>query len=115
MSITILKIPFEGEYIVQGDTISKTSFAFTNEDIDLTTATIKMQIFNGDIKIIDISNSSGITIVDADNFYIDEVDATSNNLPYGSFLGDLKITDVNGKRHTYTRVEYTILKQYTRP
>ena len=115
MSITILKIPFEGEYIVQGDTISKTSFKFTDEDIDLTTATIKMQILDGNKRIINISNGNGITVVDSDNFYIDEVSFSDNKLPVGTFDGDLEITDVNDIRHTYTRVQYTILKQYIRP
>ena len=114
MSITLLEIPFEEEYIVQGDTISKTSFEFIDEDIDLTTATIKMQIFDGGTAIIDVSNTDGITVIDANNFEIDEVNAEDNNLPYGVFLGDLQIKDENGKRHTYTRVQYTILEQSTK-
>ena len=110
MSIKTLKIPFDGEYIVQGDTIGKTSFKFIDEDIDLTTATIKMVIKNGNTEIINVTNGSGITVVDADNFEIDEVSYTNNNLPDGCFLGDLEITDENGKRFTYMRVEYTVIK-----
>ena len=111
MSIKILPIPFDGEYIVQGDTISKTSFKFIDEDIDLTTATIKMVVKNGSTKIINISNGSGITVIDANNFEIDEVPFAQNNLPVGCFLGDLEITDASSKRLTYMRVQYTIIKQ----
>lgn len=111
MSIDILKIPFQGEYIVQGDTIAKTLFTFTDEDIDLTTATIKMQIYNGNTRIIDVSNGDGITVIDSENFEIDEV--LENDLPVGKHLGDLEITDEDGKRFTYFRVQYEVLKQYT--
>lgn len=114
MSITTLKIPFEGEYIVKGDTISKSSFEVIETGLDLTTSTIKMQLYDGNIKYIDISNGSGITIIDSENFEIDEVADVDNNLPIGVLLGDLEITDVNGVRFTYTRVEYTILKEYTK-
>ena len=111
MSIKILPIPFDGEYIVQGDTISKTSFKFIDEDIDLTASNIKMVIKDGNTKIINVSNGNGITVIDADSFEIDEVPFEENNLPSGSFTGDLEITDENDKRLTYMRVKYTILKQ----
>lgn len=112
MSIPILKIPFEGEYIVQGDTIGKTTFSFTDEDIDLTTATISLVVYEGNNRIINASVGSGITVIDANNFEIDEVSREDNDLPEGTFLGDLDITDTNGVRFTYMRVEYTILRQY---
>ena len=114
-NIQIVKIPFDGEYIVQGDTIAKTSAEVIETGLDLTTATIKMQIYNGNTKIIDVSNGSGITVIDDTNFEIDEVTASNNNLPVGSFEGDLEITDVNNVRFTYYRVVYTILRQYTKP
>ena len=114
MSIPILKIPFTGDYIVQGDTIQKTSFEFIEEGINIATSTIKMQIYNGSTKIIDISNGSGITLIDSNNFEIDQVIATNNNLPVGCFQGDLEITTASGVRFTYMRVQYNILKQYTK-
>ena len=114
MSIAILKIPFDGEYIVQGDTIEKTSFEFIEEGIDIATSTIKMQIKNGSTNIIDVSNGNGITIIDSENFEIDEVSANDNNLPVGCFEGDLEITTASGVKFTYMRVIYTILKQYTK-
>ena len=114
MSIPILKIPFTGEYIVQGDTIDKTSFQFIEEGINIATSTVKMQIYDGAIKIIDIVNGSGITIIDSNNFEIDQVIATNNNLPVGCFQGDLEITTASGVRFTYMRVQYNILKQYTK-
>ena len=114
MSIKVINIPFTGEYIVQGDTISKTSFNIIEDGLDLTTCSIKMQIYSANTKIIDISDGNGITIIDANNFEIDEVAKENNNLPIGRFEGDLEITDANGVRFTYFRVIYTIIKQYTR-
>ena len=63
MSIPVLKIPTKG-YIKQGDTISKKTVTFGGDySGNLTTATIKMQIYNGNTKIIDITNGSGITVI----------------------------------------------------
>lgn len=114
MSITLLKIPFEGEYIAQGDTISKTSFEVVEDGLDLTEATIKMQIYNGSQIVIDVENGSGITVIDSTHFEIDQVEAEDNNLPVGCFRGDLEITDSNDVTFTYTRVEYSVIKAYTR-
>ena len=111
MSIKIIPIPFEDEYIVQGDTISKTTIKVEEDGLDLTTATIKMQIYNGNTKIIDVSNGDGITVIDSETFEIDEV--PNNDLPIGKHLGDLEITDEDGVRFTYFRVQYEILRQYT--
>ena len=70
---------------------------------------------NNHIKIIDISNGNGITILGSKSFTIDEVSKEDSALlPVGSFLGDFEITDTNGKRFTYFRVRYTIEKQYTK-
>ena len=113
MSIPVLKIPFDKEFIVQGDTISQTELEITEDGIDLTTSTIKMQVYDGNNRIIDVSNGNGITIVDSENLIIDEVAKENNDLPVGTFLGDFEITDSSGVRNTYFRVQYEILKQYT--
>ena len=114
----ILNIPLGGSQIVQGDTIPEILFEFDNTlTIDLTdpNVSIKMQIYNQNNKIIDIFNTSGITILTDKSFKIDEVDKNiSSFLPHGSFMGDLEITDTDGKRLTYFRVKYTIEKQYTK-
>ena len=114
----ILNIPLGDSQIVQGDTIPEILFEFDNTlTIDLTDfgVSIKMQIYNQNNKIIDIYDTSGITILSSTSFKIDEVSKdTSSLLPYGSFIGDLEITDTDGKRFTYFRVKYTIQKQYTK-
>jgi len=118
MSIDILKIPIQSStvkpYIKQGDTIPKITITITELGLDLTTATIKMQVYNGATRIIDISNTNGITVISSTVLEIDEVSASDNNLPDGSFIGDFEITDASGDRKTYFNVEYTIIKQYTR-
>ena len=113
MGIQVVNIPFEGEYIVTGDTISKTSVEVIEAGLDLTTATIKMQVYNRSTPIIDVSVGSGITVVSSTVFEIDEVAAIDNDLPVGCFEGDLEITDASGVRFTYFRVIYSIQKQYT--
>jgi len=113
MGIQVVNIPFEGEYIVTGDTISKTSVEVIEAGLDLTTASIKMQVYNRNTAIIDVSVGSGITVISSTVFEIDEVAAIDNNLPVGCFEGDLEITDASGVRFTYFRVIYTIIKQFT--
>jgi len=113
MSIETLKIPFKGEFIKEGDTILETVLDITNAG-DLTTATIKMQIYNGSIKLIDISNGNGITVNSATQLTIDEVPFANNNFRKGKYLGDFEVTDVNGVRKTYFNVEYTIIENYTK-
>ena len=113
----ILNIPIGHGHITQGDTISEILFEFDSEsDIDLSASgvIIKMQVYNNNIKIIDIETGRGITILSDKKFKIDEVSKDDNTLPAGSFMGDLEITDGNGKRFTYFRVKYTIEKQYTK-
>jgi len=114
----ILNIPLGNSYIVQGDTIPEILFEFDNTlTIDLTdpNVSIKMQIYNQNNKIIDISNIDGITIIDNISFKINEISKEDSSLlPYGTFFGDLEITDTNGKRFTYFRIKYTIQKQYTK-
>ena len=97
-------------YIKEGDTIPAVSFTF-DEGIDLTTCTIKMQVYNKLTKLLDIDETSGITITDALNFSIDEI--TVNPFPAGEHIGDLQITDGSGVVKTYFNVKYTIIKQYT--
>jgi hypothetical protein len=112
--IPLLKIPTKG-YIKQGDTISKKTLTFGGDYAgDLTTATIKMQVYNGSTKIIDITNGSGITVLSSNVFEIDEVSAVNNNLPIGCFIGDLQITEDDGNVTTYFNVQYTIIKEYTK-
>jgi len=97
---------------VQGDTIPK--ITITSSDFpDLTTSTIKMQVYNGKHRFIDISDSSGITVLSATSCEIDEVPAVSNNYPDGVHYGDFQVEDSIGNRITYFRVRYTIQKQYT--
>lgn len=112
MSIQLLKIPFDGEYIVQGNTIGKSIFTFNNEDIDLTTASISFVVYDGNTRFINASVGNGITVINASKFEIDEVSAEDNDFPVGTFEGDLDIVDANGVKFTYMRVEYTILRQY---
>lgn len=110
--IQTLTIPFECEYIVQGDTIAKTSIEVIETGLDLTTSTIKMQLYNGSVPVLNIDQTDGITIVDSENFEIDELSATDNNLPVGTLNGDLTITDTNGVEFTYMRIQYKIIKKY---
>lgn len=113
-----LNIPIGNSAIIQGDTIPEILFEFDitdNIDLSLPNVSIKMQVYNQNNKIIDISNLNGITIINDKSFKINEVSKeTSSSLPVGSFIGDLEITDTNGKRFTYLRVKYTIDKQYTK-
>ena len=112
--IQTLKVPFEGTYIKQGDTINR--ILFTADPLDpivLTGATIKMQLYNGAQKVFDISVGSGITILTAKSFQIDKVEKEDNLFNAGTFLGDLESTK-NGDRLTYFNVEYTVIKEYTK-
>lgn len=120
MSIQVLKIPESFEdgtnqfYLTEGDTIPKLIFtAGLTDDIDFTTCTIKMQLYQVGVKYLDITNGNGITVVGAKSFEIDQIDHASNPFKEGIYIGDLEITDTNGFRLTYHRVQYTILKQYT--
>ena len=111
--IQILKIPFGCEYIVQGNTIPKTLFKKTSGSLDLSTVqSISLVLYSGSTRVENYSIGSGITVVDSDNFEIDEVASSDNNLPVGDLIGDLDIKDVNGVEKTYARVQYKILKQY---
>ena len=118
MSIETLKIPIQSStvqpFIKQGDTIGKVTITITELGIDLTTSTIKMQIYDGSTKVIDVTNGSGITVLSANVLEIDEVSASNNNLPVGTFKGDFEVTQADGERKTYFNVEYTIIKQYTK-
>jgi hypothetical protein len=94
-----------------------TSVTFSDDvDIDLTAigVSIKMQIYNRNQLVLNVSNGNGITIVSARVFEIDKIEKENNNMPVGVSLGDLEITDGDGDRFTYFNVEYTITKQYTR-
>ena len=120
--IPLLKIPTKG-YIKQSDTISKKTLVFGGDwSGDFTSNhIIKMQIYNGSTKIIDIDSTggNGITIIDANTFEIDEV--VQNNLPIGCFIGDLQIEEYNDFAFdpinvtTYFNVQYTVIREYTKP
>jgi hypothetical protein len=114
--IPTLQIPTAG-YIKQGDTISKKVITFGGDyDGDLTTATIKMQVYNGSQRVIDISNGNGITVISSTVCEIDEVPASENNLPYDvALLGDLEVTEADGVKTTYFNVQYNIIRQHTKP
>ncbi len=118
MSVKIINIPLQSETvkpcIKQGDTISKWSATFGASDgIDLTGATIRMQIYWNSRKVIDVSNGNGITIDNPLKLTIDERPHTETTLPVGVGKGDLEITDSNGKRMTIVDVNYTIIEEYT--
>ena len=118
MSVETLKIPIQSStvmpFIKQGDTIGKIKMTITEIGLNLLTSTVKMQIYNGSTKLIDVSNGNGITIVSANILEIDQVSKEDNNLPVGKWTGDFEITDNLGVRKTYMNVEYTIIRQYTR-
>ena len=114
MAIQTLKIPIGNNFIKKGDTIKEINFSFdVTDNIDLTGATIRMDLFYQEESILSISNGNGITIVDSKNFNIDEIPYTDNDLPIGNSIGDLEITDTNGVRLTYFNVTFTIIKEYT--
>tara|TARA_R110002020_G_scaffold334555_4_gene549828 strand:+ start:4282 stop:4620 length:339 start_codon:yes stop_codon:yes gene_type:complete len=111
MSIPILKIPIEG-FIKKGDTIPKIRISFSDDYIgNFETSTIKMQVYNGNEKIIDVSNGNGITVIDSSTLDIDKIQ--SNDFPIGNFKGDFEVTESNGDKTTYFNIEYTVIKQYT--
>ena len=116
MSLSILDIPIQSSTvtpsIVEGDTIP--AIVISSADFpDLTTSTIKLQVYYGDTKYLDLTNSSGITVDSSTQFTIDAIAASSNTFSAGQYLGDLEITDASGVKTTYFQVRYTIDKQYT--
>lgn len=110
-----VNIPIGDTILKQGDTIKEINFSFDAlDDINLVGSTIRLQLYLNGSKKLDISNTSGITIVDAKNFTIDEISYVDNNLPSGTLKGDLEITDSNGVRLTYFDIVYTITKDLTK-
>ena len=111
MSIKTIKFPVKG-FIKQGDTVPAYRITFSNDYTgDFTTATIKMQVYNGNTRIIDISNGNGMTVLSSNSLEIDEIQ--NNDFPHGTFIGDFEVTEADGERTTYFNVQYTIIKQYT--
>lgn len=115
---TVIRIPFEkpGEnyHIYQYDTIEEITGGFDDTDpINLTGATIKLIIFDGRNKILNLTseNNGGITIIDNKNFVIDEIPKEENNLPFGVFHGYFIITYANSKRKTLFEVIYTVTRR----
>lgn len=113
--IETIRIPFDGEFIMEGDTILPTVFTATSSEFpDLTSSTVKLQLYYHGNKVLDLYNGNGITIDSATQFTLDQLEADENNLPSGVSRGDLEITDGNGVRKTYYIIEYKILKQSTK-
>lgn len=110
-----ITFPLSGE-IVQGDTISKKTFAFgVDDEIDLLTCTIKMQLYTvGNRLVYTAENGNGITIIDSKTFEIDKITKEDNNFPNGILNGDIEITEANGVKFTFVRVNYKITKQFTK-
>lgn len=118
MDLPILELPIQSErrkfYMIEGDTIDAIPFSFdVGDSIDLTGATIKIQLYLKSNKTLDINTTSGITITGTKSFEIDKIEKENNNLKPGEHFGDLEITDSAGDRLTYIRVKLTITKQYT--
>ena len=113
MSVQILKIPFEGEFIKEGDTIGETVLDITDAG-DLLTSNVKMQLYDKSRRVIDIGNGNGITVNTSTRLTIDEVPFSDNNLSEGVYVGDFEITDSSGIRKKYFNIEYTIVKGYTK-
>lgn len=102
--------------IYQGDTIPEMRITFGASDgVDLTGATIKMDVFWGFEKQISITteNNGGITINNNLSFTIDARPHTEPLLPIGEGKGDIQITYANGTRTTLIGIEYLITKHYT--
>lgn len=114
MALPVLKLPISTDTCIkQGDTIPKITLAFANEDvIDLTGATIKMQLYLGGQLVYTAVTGTGITHTGVKSFEIDKITQTSV-FPEGVLKGDLQITDSNGDTDTYFNIELTISKQYT--
>ncbi len=121
MSIGVWKIPSKG-FIKKGDTIPKKTIVFGGDwNDDLTNNhIIRMQVYEGNDKIIDIDSTGvlgGITIKSSDTFEIDEV--KENDLPVGTFKGDLQVEKYEDfafdpiEVKTYMNVQYTIIEEYT--
>lgn len=115
MAIETLTIPPSTSFLKEGDTIPALPFSFgATDNIDLTGATIKMQLYLGNIKVLDISTDNGITLIDSKSFTINEIPAESNSLPAGLLQGDLEVKYASGIVKTLINVKYNILKQYTK-
>jgi len=112
--VAVLHLPVGG-FQKEGDTIYAKEFEFdASDDIDLTGATIKMQLYCGVKKVFDVGTDvGGITINNDKKFTIDKVDAANNNLAEGKFTGDLQIELSNGNRFTPFNVVFTVVKEYT--
>ena len=115
MGIETLQIPPSTSFLKEGDTIPMIPFAFAaTDEIDLTGATIQMQLYLSNIKVLDIETGSGITLLDSKSFEIDKIPASENDLPAGLLKGDLQVTFPSGEIKTLIDVEYNILNQRTK-
>lgn len=106
--------------VKQGDTIKEFIIEFgATSGIDLTNATVRMQVYWNGSKKIDVSNGNGITINNALKLTIDERLYNQDDilLPEGTGKGDIEFTFpvVGGddQRITLFNYEQTIVKHYT--
>ena len=77
MSIQTIRIPLQSvdftPFIKEGDTIKKITFEFAATDtINLTGATISMQLYQDGVETLSIDTTSGITIESDKIFSIDD-------------------------------------------
>jgi len=110
-----INIPIGNNIIKRGDTIQEILFSFDAlDDIDLTGATIRMDLYLSVSKVLSLTSGNGITIIDDKSFKIDKIDYADNTLPVGTLKGDLEITNSVGDRLTYVDIVYTITNDYTK-
>ena len=68
-----INIPLGNNILKRGDTIKEILFEFDVADnIDLTSATIRMQLYFKNSVVFSVDSTSGITIIDSKSFKIDE-------------------------------------------
>lgn len=110
---TLIKRPLNGCSYYQGNTIPEINFEFVDEDIDFTDESVEIlvELFNNNQLVTQYTKGSGITVVDSDNFKIDEVDSSANNFPIGTSTGHLTITNADGDVLTYLKLEYNTISK----
>lgn len=96
-------------YISEGDTIFELPINFKEGyDGDLTTASLEWVLFEGNTKILDLSEGNGLTVTSPTTFVVDEINP--NPLPAKTFKGYFRITEADGKGRKIWNLKYTISK-----
>jgi hypothetical protein len=110
---TLVNRPLNGCSYFQGNTIPEINFEFVGENIDFTDVSvgILIQLFNNNQLVAQYVKGDGITVVDSDNFKIDEVSAVENNFPIGKSTGHLTITNADGDVLTYLKLQYNVISK----